>query len=74
MSRRPETLQDWILLMQATKEKYGNLQVKLIYSDNSLENDEFSDLSDVLVQGAVSLIKDDERFDEDSKRFVIVLD
>ena len=72
MTLKPRTLEDWILLMQATKEKYGNLDVKLIYSVHSIDNEEFSTLTDVMIHGSTSLL--DDCFCDDSTRFVIVLD
>jgi len=41
MYRHPETLSDWILLMQAAKEEYGDLNVKLIAYDMNLEEEEY---------------------------------
>lgn len=58
--------------MQAAKEKFGNLKVKLIWNDNCLEDGEFSSLNDILIHGATSLIKDDNV--NDDRQFVIVLD
>jgi hypothetical protein len=72
MPRTPQTLQDWIMLMQAAKEKFGNLEVKIISNDLSIECEEFAVLNDIIIHGSVSLIDDDSV--DDDKRFVIVFD
>jgi hypothetical protein len=72
MAHQPQTLQDWILLMQAAKEKFGNLDVKLIWNDNSLEDGEFSSLYDIMIHGSTSLLKDD--IASVNPQFVIVLE
>ena len=65
---KPKTLSDWIMLMQAVKEKYGDLSVKI--RDANYDTGYFDSLHDVVVECGSSLLRK-ESVDNESA-FVIL--
>ena len=55
-SQTPDTIQDFIDLLIATKEKYGNLKVRRVWRHDDSEYDEFNDI--VVTHSPQSLIRD----------------
>ena len=68
---KPENLSDWIALMTAAKDKFGDLPVKFMSEGSSFSMEEFDELGDIKIEGGVSLLND--KMNDDSA-FVIYRD
>ena len=66
-NQMPKTLADFILLLTAAKEKYGNLKVRYV-SDSCCTNDsdEYSEFEDIVITGGVeSLVRSNQSSDNE---------
>ena len=66
-NKMPETLADFILLLTAAKEKYGNLKVRYIpESYNVNDSDEYYQFEDIVIAGGVeSLVRSNQSSDNE---------
>ena len=66
-NQMPKTLADFILLLTAAKEKYGNLKVRYILdSDYVNDSDEYSEFEDIVIAGgAESLVRSNQSSDNE---------
>jgi len=59
--KTPQTVDDYILLLQAVKEKYGNLQVRRVFEENVNDSDDYYDFEDIMVASPPqSLLRDND--------------
>lgn len=74
-NQMPETLADFILLLTAAKEKYGNLKVR--YTPDSgygTDSDEYYQFADIVIAGgAKSLVRNNQSSDNE-RYFLFVND
>ena len=63
----PETLADFILLLTAAKEKYGNLKVRYVPEDRYVGDiDEYCEFADIVIAGGVeSLVRNNQSSDNE---------
>ena len=75
-NQMPDNLADFILLLTAAKEKYGNLKVR--YAPESChvgDTDEYYQFSDVVIAGGVeSLVRSDNCSSDNERYFLFVND
>jgi hypothetical protein len=66
-NQMPETLADFILLLTAAKEKYGNLKVRYVPDSNYINNsDEYLEFDDFVIAGGVeSLVRSNQSSDNE---------
>jgi len=66
-NQMPETLADFILLLTAAKEKYGNLKVRYVFeSGNVGDSDEYNEFEDIVIAGGVeSLVRSNQSSDNE---------
>lgn len=61
MMRTPQTVDDYIALLQAVKEKYGNLRVHSVSDGNVGDEGAYYDFDDIMVTSPPqSLIRDND--------------
>lgn len=71
-NQMPQTVDDFILLLQGVREKYGNVKVKYVSDSDQSNPDEFRDFEDVVYfGGAQSLVRSNNVPDESSVVFVV---
>ena len=70
MSKTPQTISDFIALLTAVKEKYGDLKVRRVYEDYVNDCDEYYEFTDIVVNSPQSLIYDTNNNDESYLLFV----
>jgi hypothetical protein len=68
--KTPQTVDDYILLLQAVKEKYGNLQVRRAFDENVNDPDEYYDFEDIMVTSPPQSLLRDNNADESYLLFV----
>ena len=63
----PDNLADFILLLTAAKEKYGNLKVRYVPDSNYVNNsDEYHEFEDIVIAGGVeSLVRSNQSSDNE---------
>jgi hypothetical protein len=75
MSNQPKTVQDYIDLLVAVKEKYGNLEVQCASDISGAMGDDTFSFYDVVVANRVqSLTRDDRIADDLAPKLVFILD
>jgi len=71
MASTPQTISDFIALLTAVKEKYGDLKVRRVYEDYVNDCDEYYEFTDIVVNASPqSLIHDEHKDDESYLLFV----
>lgn len=71
-NRQPETVSDFITLLQAVKEKYGDVKVRRVTDDYVNDPDEYYHFADVRISGnSQSLIYDEKDENETYLLFVV---
>lgn len=59
--KTPQTVDDYIALLQAVREEYGNLQVRRTFDDSLNDPDGYYDFEDIMVTSPPqSLIRDND--------------
>lgn len=66
-NQMPETLADFILLLTAAKEKYGNLKVRYTTDGGCIgDSDEYCQFEDIVIAGGVeSLVRSNQSSDNE---------
>lgn len=74
-NQMPDTLADFILLLTAAKEKYGNLKVRFISESNCVgDSDEYFQFEDVVIAGGVESLVRNNQSSNDERYFLFVND
>lgn len=64
--KTPQTISDFIVLLTAVKEKYGDLKVRTTTSDYMNDNDYYSEFDDVVISPRIESLLHDNKYDNES--------
>jgi hypothetical protein len=71
-NQMPDNLADFILLLTAAKEKYGNLKVRYAPESSCVgDSDEYTMFSDVVIAGGVESLVRTNTYSSDNERYFL---
>ena len=74
-NQMPDNLADFILLLTAAKEKYGNLKVRYVSESYSVnDSDEYYVFNDIVITGGTESLVRSNQSSDDERYFLFVND
>ena len=72
-NQMPDNLADFILLLTAAKEKYGNLKVRYVPEDGCVgDSDEYCQYEDIVIAGGAESLVHDYQSSDNERYFLFV--
>ena len=72
-NQMPDNLADFIVLLTAAKEKYGNLKVRYVIEDSYIgDSDDYCEIADIVIAGGVESLVHSNQSSDNERYFLFV--